>query len=235
MVCNAQPLNCNKKSITIWNVMPWKVLDKCQRFKDACHIHIQIGKQKIDSAGLCWTWLPIHQTTRRHNQGDSNRYIHRREEQEAAVTELTPQLQVYIPNTKFNRNRFDSFVRRPCRWTRRCSQFPLYICISCDFFKLRKNYTLCYLKSRGKLWTLSTKGLSIDPLSINGTVRQLVQSGRAQHEVRNVVCREPTQLTEFVFTNARVPPHKEISFPLPFAPTEVCRPKLQTETCSCRL
>lgn len=70
----------------------------------------------------------------------------------------------------------------------------------------QKNYTLCYLKRLGKLWTLPTKGLSIDPLSINGTVRQLVQSGRAQHEVRNVVCRQPTQLTKFVFTNARVPP-----------------------------
>jgi hypothetical protein len=126
----------------------------------------------------------------------------------AAVTELTPQLQVHIPNTKFHRNLFNSFVRRPCRRTRRCSQFSLHVCISWDFFQLRKNYMLCYLKRLGKLWTLPTKGLSIDPLSINSTVRQLVQSGRAQHEVRNVVCREPTptQLTEFVFTNARVPP-----------------------------
>jgi len=154
---------------------------------------------------------------------------------EAAVTEFTPQIQVHIPNTKFHRNPFNSLVRRTCRRTRRCSQFPLYICISRDFFKLRKNCTLCYLKRLGKLWTLPTKGLSIDPLSINGTVRQLVESGRAQHEVCNVVCRQPTQLTEFVFTNARVPPHKEISFPLPFTPTEVCRHKLQAQTCSCRL
>jgi len=122
------------------------------------------------------------------------------------VTEFIPQLQVYIPNIKFYRNSFNSFVRRPRRRTRRCAQFSLYLCISRHFFTLRKNYTLCYLKSLGKLRTLPTKGVSIDPLSINGTVRQLVQSGRALHEVRNVVCREPTQLTEFVFTNARVPP-----------------------------
>lgn len=154
---------------------------------------------------------------------------------EAVVTEFTPQLQEYIPNTKFHRNPFNSFVCRPRRRTRRCSHFSLCFCISRDFFKLRKNYMLCYLKRLGKLWTLPTKGLSIDPLSINGTVRQLVESGRAQHEVRNVVCREPTQLTEFVFTNARVPLHKEISFPLPFTPTEVCRHKLQAQTSSCRL
>ena len=122
------------------------------------------------------------------------------------MAEFTSQIQVHIPNTKFHRNPFHSFVRRPRRRTRRCAQFSLYVWISRDFFILRKNYTLCYLKSLGKLRTLPTKGLSIDPLSINGTVRQLVQSGRAQHEVRNVVCREPTQLTEFVFTNARVPP-----------------------------
>ena len=151
------------------------------------------------------------------------------------MTEFTPATSSLYPNTKVHRNSFNSFVRKPCRRTRRCSRLSLYVCISRDFFKLRKNYTLCYLKSLGKLWTLPTKGLSIDPLSINGTVRQLVQSGRGQHEERNVVWRESTQLTEFVFTKTRATPQKEISFPVPFTPTEVCRPKLQAQTCSYRL